>query len=361
MRIFHCDHCQQLIFFENTRCLNCQHELAFLPDVADMGSLEAAGEDRWRSPARGAEGRVYRLCRNYRVENVCNWAVLDSDPEPLCRSCRLTRVVADLVPSGRREAWYHLEAAKRRLVYSLLGLGLPLACKTSDPKSGLAFEFLADPPGGGPAVLTGHNQGVITLNVAEANAAEREKRRLQLGEPYRTLVGHFRHESGHYYWDRLIKNSPRNQGFRQLFGDEREDYGKALARHYQQVAPADWEAQFVSQYASMHAWEDWAETWAHYLHITDTIETAIGCGMSLQPRRADEPALSPDLALRGCLPVSFDATIERWFSVTYVLNNLNRGMGMHDAYPFVLLPPVIEKLRFVHETVALARNGNNTV
>jgi hypothetical protein len=354
MKIFHCDHCQQLVFFENTRCVQCGHELAFLPDVAVIGSLESAGENLWRSPARGAEGKVYRLCRNYSVENVCNWAVPAADPEPLCRSCRVTRVIPNLSQPGGREAWYRLEAAKRRLIYSLQGLGLAVASKTEDPQNGLAFEFLADAPGEAAVALTGHKEGVITLSVAEADDAEREKRRLQLHEPYRTLLGHFRHESGHYYWDRLLKNSPRIVDFRQHFGDEREDYGKALARHYEQAAPADWPTQFVSAYASMHAWEDWAETWAHYLHITDTLETAVGCGLSLQPRRADEPALSPDLALRGCRPEAFDPMIERWFALTYVLNNLTRGMGMPDAYPFVLSAPVIEKLRFIHETVAAA-------
>lgn len=352
MKIFHCDHCQQLVFFENIRCLNCGHDLAYLPDIADIGSLESAGEDLWRSPARGAEGKVYRLCRNYRTENVCNTAVPDADPDPLCRSCRLTRVIPDLSQAGQREAWFRLEAAKRRLVYSLVGLGLPLASKIEDPENGLAFEFLSDASADTGVVLTGHNDGVITLNVAEAYDAEREKRRVQLHEPYRTLLGHFRHESGHYYWDRLIKNSPRIDPFRQHFGDEREDYGEALERHYQRPAPEEWQARFVSSYASMHAWEDWAETWAHYLHMTDTLETAVACGMSLRPRRKDEPALSPDPVVANNRPESFDQTIARWFSLTYVLNNLNRGMGMPDAYPFVLSPPVIEKLRFIHETVA---------
>jgi hypothetical protein len=347
MKIYHCDHCQQLVFFENIRCVNCGHALSYLPDIADVGSLEPAGADLWRSPAPGAEGKAYRLCRNYHVENICNWAVPAADPDPLCRSCRLTRVIPDLSQPGRREAWYRLEVAKRRLIYGLLSLGLPVASKTEDPDHGLAFEFLADTPEASGVVLTGHKEGVITLNVAEADDAEREKRRHQLGEPYRTLLGHFRHESGHYYWDRLIKESPQIDGFRTHFGDEREDYGKAMQRHYQKDAPADWPSRFVSAYASMHAWEDWAETWAHYLHMTDSIETAVGCGMSLRPRRKDEPALSPEPVLRG-----FAQTIERWCSLTYVLNNLNRGMGLPDGYPFVLSPLAIEKLRFIHEVVS---------
>src|SRR5271154_940576 len=133
MKIFHCDHCQQLVFFENIRCVKCQHVLAYLPDITDMGSLEPAGEKLWRSPAPGAEGKTYRMCRNYQVENVGNWAVPATDPNPLCGSCRLTRVIPDPTFPGRREAWYCLEAAKRRLIYSLAGLGLPLVSKTEDP------------------------------------------------------------------------------------------------------------------------------------------------------------------------------------------------------------------------------------
>jgi hypothetical protein len=352
MKIFHCDHCQQLVFFENIRCVKCQHVLAYLPDIMDMGSLEPAGENLWRSPARGAESKSYRMCRNYQVENVCNWAVPSIDPNPLCGSCRLTRVIPDLALPGRREDWYCLERAKRRLIYSLLGLGLPVISKVEDPVNGLAFEFLTDSPDKSSVVLTGHRDGVITLNVAEANDAEREKRRLQMAEPYRTLLGHFRHESGHYYWDRLIKNSPRINLFRQLFGDEREDYDAALKRHYQEETPREWQSHFVSVYASMHAWEDWAETWAHYLHMNDTLETAIGCGLSLRPRRVDEPTLNSAWKMHG-RPDSFDQMIESWFALTYVLNSLNRGMGMPDGYPYVLSSPAIDKLRFIHETVGL--------
>jgi hypothetical protein len=270
----------------------------------------------------------------------------------LCESCRLTRVIPDLSQSQQIALWYRLEAAKRRLIYSLMRLGLPLVGKHEDSHNGLVFEFRADTPLASPPVLTGHNNGVITLNVAEADDVERTKRRQELNEPYRTLLGHFRHESGHYYWDRLIKDSERIDEFRQLFGDEREDYGAAVQRHYQKGAPADWHKRFVSAYASMHAWEDWAETWAHYLHMVDTQETAISCGVSLHPPRADEPALTPEPTLADSRSRSFEQILHAWFPLTYLINNLNRGLGMPDAYPFVLPPPAIDKLRFVHDTVA---------
>jgi len=354
MKIFHCDHCQHLVFFENVHCVQCKHSLAYLPDLADMGSLEPAGTDLWQTPHPNAQGKTYRLCKNYSQESVCNWAIRADDPNTLCQSCRLTRVLPDLSKPGHREAWQRLEIAKRRLVYSLLCLKLPLWNKQEDPDNGLAFEFLADPSAGAPGaapVLTGHASGVITLNVAEANDAEREKRRLALHEPYRTLLGHFRHEIAHYYWDLLVKDSDRLDPFRALFGDERASYDEALARHYAQGPVPDWQQRFVTAYASTHPWEDWAETWAHYLHMADALETAIGSGLSLRPDRADEPVLTPNLHMNGCHPANFDDMIRAWFPLTYLLNNLNRGLGLPDGYPFVLSTPVIDKLRFVHQVI----------
>lgn len=354
MKIFHCDHCQNLVFFENVECVNCQRKLAFLPDLRVMGSLEPAGDDLWHSPLPRANAAGYHLCAHYQENNVCNQVIPADQPDTLCSSCQLTRVIPDLSQPGNREAWYRMEAAKRRLLYTLFGLGLKLPNKNEDPEHGLAYEFRSDVTGG-DTVLTGHNKGLITINIAEADDAEREKRRLALHEPYRTLIGHFRHEIGHYYWDRLIQDSPRINSFRERFGDEREDYQETLERYYREGAPGNWSARFISAYAAMHPWEDWAETWAHYLHMSDALETAAASGLSLRPRRADEPTLEsrPPQAAHE----SFDHMIERWFPLTYVLNNLNRGMGLADAYPFVLSAPAIEKLRFVHDTIVAAATG----
>jgi hypothetical protein len=360
MKIFHCDHCGQLVFFENFQCVKCQRALAFVPDLADVQSLEPAGGNLWKTAQHTAKPRTYRLCENYVKHNVCNWAVAADDPNPLCQSCRLTRVIPNLDQPEHQAAWSRLEIAKRRLVYTLMYLKLPIENRVDEPASGLAFEFLADLPvtasndtaeKPGP-ILTGHNQGVITINIAEADDAEREKRRQQLHEPYRTLLGHFRHEVGHYYWDRLINNTKQLEPFRKQFGDDQQDYSKSLQSHYAQGAPADWQQHFVSSYASSHPWEDWAETWAHYLHMVDTLETAAACGLSLRPGRKDEPTLKNAPERRPERNGSFDKMIDNWFSLTYVLNNLNRGLGMPDGYPFVLSTPVIEKLRFVHDTIA---------
>ncbi len=353
MKIFHCEHCQHLVFFENTHCLKCEHSLAYLPDISAMAALEQSA-GLWRRPRSGDPGPLYRLCANYAQEDVCNWALPAASTEALCPSCRLTRVIPDLDPPGHRAAWYRLETAKRRLVYSLLQLGLPIRNRQDDPQNGLAFEFLADAPDGS-RVLTGHDDGVITINIAEADDAEREKRRLALHEPYRTLLGHFRHEVGHYYWDQLLARGSRLEGFRRLFGDERADYAAALQRHYQDGAAPDWQQRYLSTYASAHPWEDWAETWAHYLHMTDTLETAAASGLSLRPRRPDEPSLQPDRRT-SLSRTPFATMMEDWFSLTYILNNLNRGLGLPDGYPFVLPGPAIDKLQFVHDTI-IAANG----
>ena len=344
MKIFHCDHCQQLVFFENVRCVTCGHALAYLPDAGVVASLEEAGNGTWRARSAVAQGWEYRLCRNYNQANVCNWAVAKGDGHELCVSCRLTRVIPDLKVAGNREAWYKLEVAKRRLVYGLLSLRLPVRSQEEDA-GGLAFEFLAD--SGAGTLRTGHDEGVITINVAETNDAWREWTRNKLNEPYRTVLGHFRHESGHYYWDGLIKRGGRLEAFRQMFGDERRDYTHALEEHYATGAPTDWAARYVSEYASAHPWEDWAETWAHYLHMVDTLEMAAACGLTLQPWRRDEP----QIAARGPGLGTFEQMARDWMALTYLLNNLNRGMGLPDGYPFALSEGAVGKLRFVHEAI----------
>ncbi len=292
-------------------------------------------------------GQRYRLCANYTRNQVCNWAVPAESPNELCESCRLTRVIPDLSRSRGQQDWYQLEIAKRRLVYEVTALGLPLTPKSEDEAQGVVFEFLADPPAAGaPPVLTGHEDGVITIALAEGDDAERERRRQQLHEPYRTLLGHFRHEIGHYYWDRLIRDSGRLEEFRARFGDERPDYAMALKQHYANGAPANWSENFISAYASSHPWEDWAETWAHYLHMADALETADAAGV-----RVAAPINLPVAKDR------FGARLKWWYAVTHMLNNLNRSLGLRDAYPFVLSAPVIEKMRFVDQVIAEAKTN----
>ena len=351
MKVFHCTHCQNLVFYENVACIQCAHTLAYLPDLDLVGALTSFEDGLWRSTDFNQE-RIYRLCENYSQANVCNWAIPAHEAGALCWSCRFTQVVPNLTEPANKAAWYKLEMAKRRVLYTLVHLGLDVKSKAEEPESGLAFAFLAENGSTeGPRVLTGHANGVITINVAEADDVERERQRQQLHEPYRTLLGHFRHEVGHYYWDQLVKGNAAIDDFREYFGDERKDYFEALQVHYRQGPPADWQSRYVSPYAAVHPWEDWAETWAHYLHMTDVLETAVACGLSLRPPRPDEPKLKPEVGMTSRRAESFDQLIEGWFALTYVLNNLNRALGLQDGYPFVLSLPAIDKLRFVHMTI----------
>lgn len=341
MQLFHCAHCQNLVYFENHQCVNCGHALAYLPDHRQIVSLEGDGEEK-TTPA--APGQKYRLCANYTRNNTCNWAVPADSPHELCESCRFTRVIPDLSQPEWKTAWYKLEVAKRRVLYEIATLGLPLVAKSDDEANGLAFEFLADSPEpGAMPVMTGHANGVITVALAEADDAERERRRQQMHEPYRTLLGHFRHEIGHYYWDRLIRDGGRLEEFREIFGDETADYASALQAHYAAGVPKDWSDRFISAYASAHPWEDWAETWTHYLHMVDSLETAEATGVQVE-----------SLLSAPTVGDEFDAMLQKWHGLTHTLNNLNRSLGLHDAYPFVLSPPAVAKMRFVHDTITAA-------
>lgn len=351
MRRFHCDRCGMLLTLENDLCTRCGLRLSFLPEAMRMVAWDQAAGEQPRF-----HDRTWRACRNALEHAVCNWAIAEDDAHDYCLSCRLTRVIPDLGVEGNLLRWRRLEAAKRRLLIGLVGLGLLTKRDMSAHDPPMSFQFLADVPGESGGVLTGHAGGVITINIAEADDDERERRRVQLGEPYRTIVGHLRHESGHHYWERLIAVSPRRLArFRERFGDERADYGEALTRHYRDGPAPDWSTRHITAYAASHPWEDWAESWAHYLHMIDSLETANESGLWIRPRRGDEPAFAPRPPLSAHRIGPFRRLIARWMSLTYVLNDFNRGLGLQDAYPFVLSDPVLAKLEFVHETVGARR------
>jgi hypothetical protein len=300
---------------------------------------------------------MYTYCANA-VHGVCNWMRPAEDARQFCIACELNRMIPNLIDPAQRRHWWLLEGVKHRLVYSVLRLGLPLLSKEDDPEKGLAFDFLADRSHEireTATILTGHFNGVITVDTAEADPAERERRRADLAEPYRTLPGHFRHEIGHYYWSRLFQDEAQLAAFRNCFGDERRDYGQALEAHYASGPPPDWKNWFVSAYASAHPWEDWAETWAHYLHIVDTMETASAFGIAPRKRIANHIDLASDLNLDPYREADFDRLIDTWLPLTYAVNSLNRSMGLPDLYPFVLSAAALEKLRFVHELIRQAR------
>jgi hypothetical protein len=349
------------VFFENTRCLTCGHDLAFVADQMAMLSLEQR-DGSWVPADKSAQqGKAYRLCANYIDHGSCNWAIPADAPDDLCVACKLTHTIPDLAVAGNKDAWLKLETAKRRLVFGLLSLKLPVLGKREDPAQGLEFQFMGDivtVNGDRSRVLTGHDNGLITINVAEADDLHRETQRLLHHEPYRTLLGHFRHEIGHYYWDRLVQGTDRLAAFREVFGDEQADYQAALKLHYEQGAPAHWAESYISAYASTHPWEDWAETWAHVMHMVDALETAHAVGLSVRPARRDEPALAIPAKPSAARVEDFNQLVDEWYSLTYVLNNLTRGLGLPDAYPFVLSGPVIEKLRFVCATMVNSSGVN---
>ncbi len=321
VRLFRCE-CGAQVFFDNTQCLSCGRPLGFEPDSRAMLALPATG---------------YRKCSNYVNEGVCNWVLADGTEAELCQACQLNHVIPDLSQPDNRQRWLEVEKAKRRLIYGLNRLNLPVLSKHSDPERGLSFDIKQS--SGQERVLTGHSDGLITVNMDEADAAEREKVRVAMKERYRTLLGHFRHETGHYFWDRMVKDTERLEPFRAMFGDERADYADALRQHYARQPDDGYAASFISHYAAAHPWEDFAETFAHYQHMTDTLETASQFGF----------------ASTEAAPGDFEPLMEEWYRLTVALNSLNRSMGQPDAYPFAISPIVASKLRFVHDLMESER------
>lgn len=354
MKIFRCPSCDQVVYFENTHCMHCGTVLGFLPDRFLLSGLEAVGNDLWRPLTSPADRQLYRMCRNYSGEQVCNWMVPEHRQSVFCCACRFNQTIPDLTVPGNKALWRRLERAKHRLIYSLLRLGLPLIDKQDDPETGLAFAFLADPDplfAESARAMTGHQHGLITINIAEADDVQRERTRQTLTEPYRTLLGHFRHECGHYYWYRLARLAGWLEEFRQLFGDERQDYAGAMQVNYQQGPPADWQTRFVSSYAAAHPWEDWAETWAHCLHIIDVLETAWVFRLRVAPGGNGDEQMTSEPDFDPYRSDSLERVIDHWLPLTYAVNSLNRSMGQPDLYPFVLSPPVLSKLGFVHQAM----------
>ena len=349
MKLFKCQSCGQILYFANTRCESCGHALGYLASEMTLSALEP--DEALQRPLAAPDHPV-RFCDNA-TYLACNWMTEPDGVASLCLACRHNRVIPDLSNPINLERWQRMEAAKHHLFYSLLRLHLPLQNRIDNPQHGLAFDFLADSPNTpGPKVMTGHDNGLITIALVEADDAERERRRKQMHEPYRSLLGHFRHEVGHYFWDVLVRDGGRLQECRAVFGDDSQDYNAALQVHYQNGAPADWQEHFVSQYASTHPWEDWAETWAHYLHIIDTLEMATAFGIKVKPRLAQDDSLSAVIDLDPYdASITIQRLIEAWLPLTFAMNSLNRAMGSPDLYPFVLSPTVVTKLGFVHAVV----------
>lgn len=348
MKLFECQNCGQVLYFENSECERCGYPLGYLANQTMLSAMTDVGDGQWRTLAD--PGRLYRLCNNA-AYNACNWLIDAGRTDRFCHACRFNRTIPNLDKPQNLLLWQRLEAAKHHLIYGLMRLDLPVASWIDETGMGLAFDFLESESGpfhDGPGVITGHAQGVITIDIAEADDAERERHRQDMAEPYRTLLGHFRHEVGHHYWERLIRGGVWHEAFREMFGDERQNYADALERHYSSGPQADWQEFFVSGYAGSHPWEDFAETWAHYLHIVDTLETAGAFGLRIKASAGRHPRIETALDFDAYEQPDFDKLIAAWLPLTFAVNSLTHSMGQPDLYPFVLAPAVMGKLRFIH-------------
>ena len=345
MRTHSCGKCGQALFFESTSCVRCGAPVGVLDGLRAV-ALRAEGDGVVPIGA-DAPAPLHR-CVNA-AHGACNWLVAEEGA--YCLACRHNLTVPDLSDPGRLRDWQRMEVAKHRLIYALVRLGLPLATRAEDPEEGLGFAFLASVPGA-PKVMTGHASGLITIDLAEADDGERERRRAAMGEPYRTLIGHFRHEVGHWYWDRLARDGGEGAlaRVREAFGDDRADYGEALERHYAEGPPPDWAERFVSSYATAHPWEDFAETWAHYLHVVDTLDTAFAHGVSVGAP-GGVPAGAPEDGFDPYREGDSDRMLDAWNPLTVALNSINRSMGLPDLYPFVVTPAIRGKLAVIHDLV----------
>ncbi|GBQ86044.1 hypothetical protein AA0535_0919 [Asaia krungthepensis NRIC 0535] len=328
--------------------------MGYLHKVSDLSALEPGQKPgEWLPYEAGFDKTPHVFCAN-RAYDACNWLL---DPEeqaqgPYCFACQFNRTIPDLNDPKNLERWRKIEIAKHRLFHALIRLRLPLISRREDPENGLAFDFLDDGPDGSSPVMTGHDNGLITLAVREADDDQREHMRVEMGEYYRTLLGHFRHEVGHYYWNVLIRDGGRLESCRAVFGDDRIDYQKALEAHYANPPSDSWRETHVSVYAASHPWEDFAETWAHYLHIVSTLETAWLYGIAIAPRTPESAQYSsPALSADPYLELGFDEIMNAWLPLSMAVNSLNRSMGLQDFYPFVLTPAIRHKLAFIHEVI----------
>lgn len=347
MQLFSCAACGQPVHFDNRSCVKCGHRLVFVPETLSMEAVEPAGDPNWSLVSN--PDRQIRYCAN-EVNDICNWSVPAQSDHKFCPACSHNRLVPDASTEEGIEQWRRLSQAQRHLFYSMLRLNLPHPNRDVDPQGGLVFDFLVDevaPDGSIIPAMTGHDEGLIAIRAAESDDATREQIKSNMNEPYRTMLGHFRHEVGHFIWNKLVRDANRLEACRTVFGDEREDYGEALKRNYEQGPQPGWQQTYISSYASVHPWEDFAECFAHYLHIVDTLETAHAFGIAIEPEGHEE--LETDVAFEPYSARSAKQLVSAWVPLSVALNSMQRSMGEADLYPFVLTPAVVDKLEFLHK------------
>ncbi|WP_205502241.1 zinc-binding metallopeptidase family protein [Rufibacter psychrotolerans] len=353
MKTYHCA-CGNKLFFENSQCLSCQREVGWCPVCKGIHAMEPDGQGGYRCLNSSCQAHVVK-CYNYATHHVCNRMVESSGQarsgQTLCDYCQLTETIPDLSVEGNPAKWYKLEVAKRRLLYLLDEIGLPYGSRQEQFELPLSFDFKEDVPpttlgwlqiGPGEKVYTGHADGKITINVQEADSVEREKLRVQMNEAHRTLIGHFRHEIGHYYWQLLVQGKDE-AAYKALFGDhENPTYSAAMQQYYANGPKANWRASYISAYATMHPWEDFAETWGTYLDMVSVLDTADNAELLELPE--------DDL-----VDNQFDTMLLRYADLSLKVNEVNRSLGLPDLLPETFSPPVVEKLRYIHNLVARNR------
>ena len=324
--------CGNELFFDSMQCVACGIDVGLCEACHEITPIRKMEDDT--TCCQHCETPLIP-CWNRETHGVCNVWTVPGDESGLCEFCRLTTVIPDLTVAGNQLRWKALEAAKRRVIVGVELAGFPTSEAFAADDLPLTFEFKAD----GPApVATGHANGCITINIREADPVEREKTRVKFGEPQRTLVGHFRHELGHYYWDLLVKSTPQLVEYRKLFGDETNpDYDTARKRYYAEGPQPDWQETFISAYASMHPWEDFAESFGALLDMIAVLETARHFGIL---NESDTPLPAEE---------DFESLLLDYQGLGVAVNELNREMGLLDLVPEVMNETAREKLRFVYE------------
>ncbi len=336
-----CPHCRTFVYLDALTCPDCEADLGYNIETRTFLGVRHGRVE--------IDGRRWYTCSNR--EWACNWLVREDAPAGRCFSCRLTRRRPEADDTVALEKLAKTEEAKRRLILQLGDLGLPIVPWDVE-EGGLGFDLISSLSDGKPVTI-GHANGIITIDLAESLDDRREALRVRLGEPYRTMLGHLRHEVGHYYQTGLLTDDAAWDRCRALFGDERASYRDAISRHYKLGAPADWHESFLSEYATMHPWEDFAETFAHYLHITGTLQTAAMIGIHLDHSVTNlrDTDVIPLESYRD-EPIQLLLTDGEWMSQAF--NRINRAMGVGDLYPFTIAGPVRHKLEFVHDIVTHA-------
>lgn len=328
MKTYQC-RCGNVLFFDSTHCVTCDCDVRMCPACRSVSPIDTGNDGIENCGNRQCAAQL-RRCRNDAEHAACNRAIEADDSATHCHYCRFNSVVPDLSVPENLANWRKLEAAKRRVLTVIESLGFPVD-SGPDVSPALRFEFKSDAV---EPVSTGHADGCISVNLREADSVEREKARLEFREPQRTLVGHFRHELGHYYWDMLVKTD-RLEKFREMFGDERNPVYESAKQSYYETGPKNgWHEQFVSGYASMHPWEDFAETFGAYIDMVTVLRTARHFKILNLPNAQDND-----------LP----AMLATYAEVGVAANELNRDMGLIDLVPEVFTPPVAEKLNFIHQ------------